>query len=80
MLLMRRNVLNKEPFSHRSMALGLFASRSKLQPIEERLYLTNFFGARNLTALQAEKITHVLVCAHELPSAHPQAGWAVLTS
>ena len=31
------------------------------------LYLTNFFGARNKGKLKAAGITHVLVCAQELP-------------
>lgn len=35
--------------------------------------ITNFFGARNLPLLKANEITHVLVCAGELPEAFPHS-------
>lgn len=48
-------------------ALGLWPGRSDLQEILPRVFLTNFFGARNKRTLDKAGITHLLVCATELP-------------
>ena len=45
----------------------LWPDRSKIQEIAPGLYITNFFGAKKIEMLRAEKITHVVVCAAELP-------------
>jgi protein-tyrosine phosphatase len=45
-------------------------ARSEIAHIAEHVYLTNFFGAKNRAKLRANGITHVLVCARELPCAH----------
>ena len=43
----------------------------ELQEVETNVYITNFFGAKNKSKLTAQGITHVLVCAHELPEVFP---------
>jgi protein-tyrosine phosphatase len=47
--------------------MDLWEGRSKLQCITERVFITNFFGAKNWKLLQQAAVTHVLVCAAELP-------------
>jgi protein-tyrosine phosphatase len=45
----------------------LWPGRSELQEICPRVFISNFFGAKNKKKLEANRITHVLVCAAELP-------------
>ncbi len=49
------------------MEEDLWEFRSELQSAAERVYITNFFGAKSLKKLEAKGISHVLVCAAELP-------------
>ncbi|RYF35639.1 MAG: hypothetical protein EOO38_28820, partial [Cytophagaceae bacterium] len=49
----------------------LWAHRSQVQKVCAGLYVTNFFGSRNLPRLQSHEITHVVVCANELPIVFP---------
>lgn len=51
---------------------GLWPARSQVQFIEAGLCITNFFGAKDLAALRTARVTHVLVCAGELPTVFPQ--------
>jgi hypothetical protein len=51
---------------------GLWGGRSQLQEVRERLFISNFFGARSLQRLAQAGITHVLVCAGELPTPHTE--------
>jgi hypothetical protein len=41
--------------------MDLWQGRSELQEISKRIYITNFFGAKNKKKLQKSKITHVLI-------------------
>lgn len=49
----------------------LWHGRSKIQEVIAGLCITNFFGARNMASVQSAKISHIVVCADELPQAHP---------
>ena len=49
------------------MADGLWPGRSEFQELCPGLLITNFFGARSKAKLAAAGVTHVLVCAQELP-------------
>jgi hypothetical protein len=49
----------------------LWAGRSQVQKICAGLYITNFTGSQNLSLLQKQGITHVVVCANELPIRFP---------
>ena len=44
-------------------------ARSAIMHIAEHVYLSNFFGAKNRAKLREAGITHILVCAQELPRA-----------
>jgi atypical dual specificity phosphatase len=44
--------------------------RSELQEVMPRLYISNYFGAKNKAKLQAAGITHVVVCDPRLSLAH----------
>eukprot|EP00947_MAST-08B_sp_MAST-8B-sp1_P004454 g4454.t1 len=46
---------------------GLWPGRSEFQELCPGLLITNFFGARSKAKLAAAGVTHVLVCAQELP-------------
>eukprot|EP00756_Hemistasia_phaeocysticola_P049017 Hpha_TRINITY_DN23443_c0_g1::TRINITY_DN23443_c0_g1_i1::g.113962::m.113962/K21278/DUSP1; dual specificity protein phosphatase 1 len=52
----------------------LWSGRSELQEISPRVFLTNFFGAKNSDKLEAAGVTHVLVAAAELPFALEKKG------
>lgn len=47
----------------------LWAGRSELQDVSGngRVFISNFFGAKNWGKLEAAGISHILVCAAELP-------------
>jgi hypothetical protein len=45
--------------------------RSEIQEVAKGVCITNFFGAKKLPLLKFYGITHVLVCASELPEAFP---------
>ena len=47
--------------------MDLWPGRSELQEVAARVFITNFFGARSRPKLTEAGITHVLVCAAELP-------------
>ena len=47
--------------------MDLWPGRSELQEVAERVFITNFFGARSRPKLTGAGITHILVCAAELP-------------
>ena len=49
----------------------LWPNRSKLQEIIPGICITNYFGSRNLKALNDGNITHVVVCADELAEMFP---------
>ena len=51
---------------------GFWPGRSDLQEFYPRVYLSNTFGARNLKKLQANGITHVLICGSYLQPAFPE--------
>jgi hypothetical protein len=51
------------------MDSDLWPGRSELQEIAPCVYITNYFGAKNRAKLNAAGITHILVCASELPFA-----------
>lgn len=51
---------------------GLWPQRSQVQLVCQGLCISNFFGAKSLTQLQTAGVTHVLVCAGELPTVFPQ--------
>ena len=46
---------------------GLWPGRSELQQLCPGVWITNFFGSRDLAKLSRHGITHVCVCAQELP-------------
>eukprot|EP01095_Lingulamoeba_sp_RSL-Kostka_P016363 TRINITY_DN798_c0_g1_i1.p1 TRINITY_DN798_c0_g1~~TRINITY_DN798_c0_g1_i1.p1 ORF type:complete len:154 (+),score=45.40 TRINITY_DN798_c0_g1_i1:73-534(+) len=46
----------------------LWSGRSDLQEFVDRVFITNFFGAKNKKKIQSNCITHVVVCAGELPT------------
>ena len=48
----------------------LWQGRSHLQEASPGLLIANFFGAKNKQKLLDAKITHIVVCACELPKAH----------
>jgi protein-tyrosine phosphatase len=50
------------------MAHDLWEGRCKYQEIEEGVFITNFFGAKDKKKLRNQQITHILVCAAELPT------------
>lgn len=56
------------------MAEELWAGRSELQELCSRVFITNFFGAKNCAKLNACGITHVLVCAKELDCVFQESG------
>ena len=51
----------------------LWPGRSEIQEVANGVCITNFFGAKNLPLLVANGITHVLICANELPEAFPHS-------
>eukprot|EP00462_Mataza_sp_D1_P027296 CAMPEP_0175179574 /NCGR_PEP_ID=MMETSP0087-20121206/35592_1 /TAXON_ID=136419 /ORGANISM="Unknown Unknown, Strain D1" /LENGTH=301 /DNA_ID=CAMNT_0016471827 /DNA_START=90 /DNA_END=992 /DNA_ORIENTATION=+ len=51
-----------------------FSGRSELQETSSRVFITNFFGAKNYDLLSESNITHVLVAAAELPFALEEKG------
>lgn len=55
------------------LALGLWPGRSQLQCVAPGVHISNAAGARDLDALTAARVTHVLNCAGELRPAHPSA-------
>lgn len=52
---------------------SLWPDRSKIQAVAPGVYITNYFGAKNLTQLKSAGITHVVVCAQELAPTYPEA-------
>ena len=49
--------------------LASLKSRSEIAHIEQHVYLANYFAAKSRSKLTAAAITHILVCAGELPQA-----------
>ena len=49
----------------------LWPGRSCIQEAAPNLCITNVFGARKLAQLQQARISHVVICADELPEAFP---------
>ncbi len=59
-----------EPWQNTS---NLWPGRSDMQEVAQNVWITNFFGARKLSLLRSQNVTHVLVCADELPIAFPHS-------
>jgi serine/threonine/tyrosine-interacting protein len=51
--------------------MDLWEGRSHVQEVASRVFITNVFGSRKVELLEQCGITHVLVCAAELPFAFP---------
>lgn len=54
----------------RTALTGLAPGRASIQAVLPNISITSYFGARSLAQVQAAGITHVLVCANELPALH----------
>ncbi len=54
-----------------SLAMDLWEGRSQVQEVASRVFITNVFGSKKRELLEQCGITHVLVCAAELPFAFP---------
>ena len=52
----------------------LWEGRCEYQEFDENVFITNYFGAKDLKKLEKNNITHILVCANELPKAHERTG------
>ena len=50
--------------------LDALRARSAIARIADNVYLANFFAAKSRQKLAAVGITHILVCAQELPHVH----------
>ena len=53
--------------SVKDMATDLWEGRSLLQEIHPRVFITNYFGAKNKKHIQNNKISHIVNCTAELP-------------
>lgn len=53
-------------------APDLWPHRSQAQEVVPRVFVTNYFGSRNLKQLHRDQITHIVVCAGELPMNFPE--------
>jgi hypothetical protein len=51
--------------------LDLWPGRSCIQEVVPNLCITNYFGAKKMAQLQQARISHVVICADELPPVFP---------